>query len=136
VRRAPGTEDFRVVPKTFEWYRWRLQMFCKSIPRTLSIGQLRHFHIDEWLKTRPKWSSGTKHGMARAVMRAIRWAKRKGYIEFNPIADYEKPKAGKRTVVISTASFEELLSLARGDEFRDLLVFTGETAARPQEIQA
>jgi hypothetical protein len=42
---------------TFDWYQWRLQMFCESIPATLTIGQLRHFHIDEWLKDRPDWSS-------------------------------------------------------------------------------
>jgi integrase len=108
-------------------------MFCESISATLNIGQLRHFHIDEWLKARPDWSSGTKHGMARAVMRAVRWAKKKGYIDGNPIADYEKARPGKRTVVISPEEFAEILALAGCDAFRDLLVFTWETAARPQE---
>ena len=123
-------------PDTFEWYRWRLQMFCKHIPKTLSVGQLRHFHIDEWLKTRPDWASGTKHGMARAVMRAMRWAKKKGYIDFDPVCEYEKPKAGKRTLVILPRTFSEIFELAGCKEFQDLLMFTWETAARPQETLA
>jgi len=71
--------------------------------------------------------------MARSVMRACRWAKKKGHIEHNPVADYEKPRAGKRKVVIPPAEFEKLLSLAGCREFKDLLLFTWETAARPQE---
>lgn len=120
-------------PDTYEWYRWRLQLFCKTIPVSLSVGQLRYFHIHEWLKGRPDWSSGTKHGMARAVIRAMRWAKKKGYIDFNPISDYEKSRPGRRTVVILPAAFSDLLDNAGCQEFRDLLVFTWETAARPQE---
>jgi integrase len=123
-------------PETFEWYRWRLQMFCKSIPASLTITQLKHFHVDDLLRLRPDWSSGTKHGMARAVMRAMRWAKRKGHIDVNPVADYEKPRPGKRTVVISPELFDEIIDLAGCQQFRDLLVFTSETAARPQESLA
>ncbi len=122
--------------ETYEWYRWRLQLFCEFIGSQLTVGQLRHFHVDDWLKQRPDWSSGTKHGMARAVMRALRWAKRKGHIEINPLAHYEKPRPGKRTVVISPATFSEVVAIAGCRQFQDLLVFTWETAARPQESLA
>jgi integrase len=120
-------------PDTYEWYRWRLQLFADSIDKALTAEKLRHFHVDDFLKTNPAWSSGTKHGMARAIMRAMRWAKRKGYVDLNPIADYEKPRPGKRKVVIAPADFEKMLALAGCQEFRDLLLVTWETACRPQE---
>jgi integrase len=119
--------------ETYEWYRWRLQLFIESIDKKLLASQLKHFHIDEWLLKRPDWSPGTKHGMARAVMRAFRWAAKKGYIDRDPIADYEKARPGKRNVVISSETFNEMLSFGGCQEFDDLLIFTWETAARPQE---
>jgi hypothetical protein len=66
-------------------------------------------------------------------MRAFRWAAKKGYIDRDPIADYEKARPGKRNIVISGETFAELLSFGGCREFDDLLIFTWETAARPQE---
>jgi hypothetical protein len=120
-------------PETYEWYRWRLQLFAASIDKNLTVTQLKHFHLDDWLNQRRDWSSGTKHGMARAVQRAMRWAARKGYIDRSPIADYEKARPGKRNVVISPALFDEVLSFVRKRPFRDLLIATWETGCRPQE---
>lgn len=119
--------------ETYEWYRWRLQLFAESIDRTLSVDELKHYHLDEWLSKRPDWSSGTKHGMARAVQRALRWAARKGYIDRSPISDYEKARPGKRNVVISALQFETILGFVRKRPFRDLLIVSWETGCRPQE---
>jgi integrase len=118
---------------TYEWYRWRLQRFAKAIGANLTTAELHHFHLDDWFKKHPGWSNGTKHGMARAVQRVLHWAKRKGYIDANPLADYEKARPGKRRVVIVPATFDRMLALAGSNEFRDLLTFTWQTAARPQE---
>jgi integrase len=119
--------------KTYEWYRWRLQLFAETIDRNLTVQQLRHFHLDEFLAKHPGWAGGMKHGACRAVQRAVRWAKRKGYTDVNPIADYEKPSPGKRRVVISPDEFGQLLSFVPSPNLKDLLVATWETAARPQE---
>ncbi len=116
---------------TFEWYRWRLQHFADSIERELTMSQLRPFHIDEAMKK--AWSGSMKHGVASAIQRAFRWAMRKGYIEQNPVAYYEKARRGKRTVVISSSEFDTILPLTGSRPFQDLLLFTWETAARPQE---
>src|SRR5262249_27175914 len=78
-------------------------------------------------------TGGMKQGACRAVRGAMRWAQKKGYIAQSPVADYEKPRPGKRKVVVGPAEFEQLLSLAGGQHFRDLLVVTWETACRPQE---
>lgn len=119
--------------ETFEWYQRRLQLFVDSIDKILTVAQLKPFHLDDWLRLHPTWSPGTKHGMARAVQRAMHWAVKKGYIDRSPVADYEKARPGKRNVVISPVEFDHLLGLVRQRAFRDLLVVTWETACRPQE---
>ncbi len=114
-------------------YRYRLQHFVCSIDKTLTVAQLKHFHVDDWLGQHPGWSGGTKHGMARAVQRALRWATRKGYIERSPINDYEKSRPGKRNVIITPERFDQIFHLVRKQPFRDLLTITWETGCRPQE---
>lgn len=120
-------------PDTYEWYRWRLELFSRHVGAGLAADRLRHFHIDEWLAKNTEWSSGTKHGMARAVQRAFRWATTKGYVERNPVADFEKARPGKRTTVISPTRFSEILAAVKRQPFRDLLTVTWETGCRPQE---
>jgi integrase len=120
-------------PDTYEWYRWRLQMFVDEIAGRITVAQLKPYHLDDWFAKHPDWASGTKNGMCRAVQRALRWAERRGRIEKSPVAFYEKPRLGKRTVVVTPAEFEEMIACVPQQEFRDLLVVTWETAARPQE---
>jgi integrase len=124
-------------PATYEWYRWRLQLFADTLPdKRLPVPKLRHFHLDELLGRHRDWSSGMKHSACRAVMRCFRWAKKKGHVEVNPFADYEKPPAGKRNVVICPERFTEILSLTPSPNFRDLLEVTWATGCRPQESLA
>lgn len=124
-------------PETYEWYRWRLQLFCDYLKQQhiahLLVPALKPFHIDEFLACWPRWSAGMKHTACRAVLRVLHWATKKQYIDRNPIPDYEKPKPGKRNVVIAPAEFGRILSFAGSEGFRDLLEITWETAARPQE---
>jgi integrase len=122
--------------KTFEWYRWRLQLFGKHVGTQLRADELKHFHIDDFLTKYPSWSKGMKRTAARAIQRALRWAKKKGHVETNPVADYEKPPQGKRSVVISPERFREILSLSPSENFRELLEVTWETGCRPQESLA
>jgi integrase len=119
--------------KTYEWYRWRLQLFAKSIGRDISVAELKPFHLDDALAQHAEWSNGTKHGLCRAVQRAMFWAEKKGYIDRSPLTHYEKPRPGKRRLVISPDEFRTILALVPSPEFRDLLNVTWETAARPQE---
>lgn len=120
-------------PDTYEWYRWRLQMFTDEVASELTVSSLKPFHLDDWFGKHPDWASGTKNGMCRAVQRALRWAERRGRIDRSPIAFYEKPRLGRRTIVVTPAQFEEMLACVPQQGFRDLLTATWETAARPQE---
>jgi integrase len=59
-----------------------------------------------------------------------------GLIESNPVRGVEKPRAGRRELVISQGEFERILCLMRDEEFRDVLVVSWETGCRPQEVLA
>lgn len=118
---------------TFEWYRWRLQLFCESIPEDLTVADLKPFHVQEWIDSQSNWSSGSKRNGCKAVQRALRWAEQQGYIDRSPVTHMQKPAMGRREVVISDKQFEELLELSRSDSFTDLLRVTWDTGCRPQE---
>jgi integrase len=63
----------------------------------------------------------------------MNWAAKLGYIDHSPIAHMEKPRPGKREVVISDEQFSELMSFVRDPGFADLIRVTWETGCRPQE---
>jgi integrase len=123
-------------PNTFEWYRWKLEIFDREVSSGMALSELKPFHLDDWFQKHPEWSSGTKHGFARAIMRVLSWAKKRGRIEHSPLAGYEKHRPGKRTAVISPEEFAGMLALVPRREFKDLLTVTWETGARPQESLA
>jgi integrase len=118
-------------PDTYVWYQTRLQLFVTRHP-DLTVDQLRPIHVQEWIDSYDV-ASGTKRNYARAIQRAMRWALHMGCINANPIADFQKPKGGVRSTVLSPEDFDELLSLGRNSEFRELLTFAWETGARAAE---
>jgi len=122
--------------RTFEWYQRHAQIFASSIPASLSVPQLKPFHLTQVLSAHADWSPATKNGLCRAVQRAFRWAEKQGLIDRSPFAHFEKPRSCTREVNIPPDEFDALLSLTPGEHFRDLLVIAWETGARPQEITA
>jgi len=119
-------------PDTYGWYRDRLQRFVEAYPN-LTVRDLRSFHVQEWLDGMTDVASGTKRNYCRAIKRTMRWAEQQGYIDCNPIAHLEQPKAGKRELVRSQQQFDDLLSIIPDRCLRDLLITTWETGCRPQE---
>lgn len=117
---------------TYEWYRYRLERFVQRYP-DLRTHELRPYHVQQWLDSMVGLASGSHRNYCRSIKRAVRWAKRQGYVDVNRIADLEEPRCGKRETVISEAEFTEILSLVPCEGFRDLLEVTWETGCRPQE---
>ena len=122
-------------PRTYDWYRDYLQSFAGSIPRDLRVDRLKPIHVQQWVDAQPGWGSG-KRGAITAVQRAFNWAARIGLIEANPVRHVEKPRAGRRDVVITHEEYAWILGQVRDEEFRDLFVVCWETGCRPQEILA
>ncbi|MDB4614266.1 hypothetical protein OAH18_01110 [bacterium] len=118
---------------TYEWYRWRLQLFTETIPSNLTVSQLKPFHVQGWIDSQDGWGSGSKRNGVKAIQRAMRWAVQQGYIERSPIAQMQKPAMGKREVVLSPEEFQMLLDNTQCQPLIDLLNVTWETGCRPQE---
>ena len=121
--------------RTYAWYRDYLQSFARSIPRDLSVDRLKPIHVQQWVDAQPGWGRG-KRGAITAVQRAFNWAAKMGLIETSPVRHVEKPRAGRRDVIITPEEFAWILSRVKDEPFRDLLVVCWETGCRPQEILA
>jgi integrase len=122
-------------PRTYEWYRDYLQSFARSIPRGLPVGRLKPIHVQQWVDAQPGWGNG-KRGAITAVQRAFNWAAKMGLIDASPVRHVEKPRAGRRDVVITPGEYAWILGQVKDEAFRDLLVVCWETGCRPQEILA
>lgn len=121
--------------RSYLWYRDYLQSFVSSIPDGLVIAELKPIHVQRWVDAQPGWKTG-KRGAIVAVQRACNWAAKMGLIAENPVRHIEKPRAGRRDVVISSDEYAWMLSRVKDVEFRDLLAVCWETGCRPQEILA
>ena len=95
--------------KDYTWHKTHIQAFCNGIPRTLTIDQLKPFHLTRIMDAQT-WAPSTKNGFGRSVQGRFRWANRQGIIDRNPIAFVEKPGCEAREVVVSPEEFEKLLA--------------------------
>jgi integrase len=121
--------------RTYDWYRDYLRSFARSIPRDLPVDRLKPIQVPEWVDAQPGWGRGQR-GAISAVQRAFTWAAKMGLIDASPVRHVEKPRAGRRDVVITSEEYAWSLGQAKDEEFRDLLVVCCETRCRPQEILA
>ena len=93
-------------PKTYRYYHDFAQSFCKSIPKTITVGQLRPYHVQTWVDSHKNWSQSTKRGGIVTVKRTMRWAVKQGYIDSSPIAYMEKPEIGRREKMVSAEGIQ------------------------------
>jgi len=120
-------------PRTYDWYRDYLESFAKSLPRDLPVAKLRPIHVQQWADSHPGWTTG-KRGAIVAVQRAFNWAAKMGLVATNPVRHVEKPRAGRRDVVVTPAEYAWILGRVQDEQFRDLLTVCWETGCRPQEV--
>jgi len=108
---------------TYRWYVDNLNRFDKKYP-DIRVSSLRPYHVQRWIDGMDV-SSGTKRNYCRSIKRCLRWAKKLGYIDVNPIADMELPRGGKREKVVSEDEWNTILNCVSDRAFRDLLFVTG-----------
>ena len=119
-------------PDTFVWYQYRLQRFADRFPE-LTVGQLRPFHVQEWVDSFPDHSPTTTRNYMRCVKRCIKWAQTLGYVDANPIQHISIPASRPKDVYVPPDAFAAFLAANVDQNFRDLLEVTYETGCRPQE---
>lgn len=117
---------------TFVFYRDLLQKFCAQHP-DLRLDALRPFHVQRWVDGYSHLSKNSRRNHMRAVKRCVRWAKRMGYIDANPVEDLELPGAQSRESYLTDEEYAELLRFASPASLKDLITVTWETGCRPQE---
>jgi len=147
--RLEGVPDERVVPvldaflewaqqntapATYAWYQRHIQAFVLSIPSKLRVSQLAPNHLTQLFAEHPRWGSTTRNSVCRAVQRAMNWAEGERMIRHSPLAKMKKPPCKAREVAITQGEFDHLFDLAKGDNFKDLLIAAWETGARPKEL--
>ncbi len=124
--------------RTLGWYEGHLQSFIESLPdpAAFPVSRLRPLHVERWLAapTRKGWGPSHRHGAIRAVQRCFRRAEKQGHIQLSPVRHIEKPTPARREKVITPEEYRAIPAHYKEvDPFRDLLVFSWETAARAQE---
>ncbi len=125
-------------PRSYEWYEGHLRGFIRHLGENanMAIGNLKPYHIVEWIDSHPKWGDTYKGSAIVAVKRVYNWADELGYIDFNPIKKLKKPQAKRRENHMTPEDFKNILGhLDEGDPFRDILTFMWFTGCRPQEAR-
>lgn len=119
---------------TYEWYRYRLQRFVERYP-DLRADDLRPFHAETWADSYD-FSVTSKRNYLRSIKRCMKWAKKQGYVDRNPIEDLEVPTAEAKEVYVSPEELQVLISYVRDQTFADLVATTYDCGCRPQELIA
>jgi integrase len=114
-------------PSSYRWYFDYCQAFILEYPDLL-VHELKPYHVEEWAS-----KGKAKRGKITAIKRAMNWAEEMGYVDRSPIAKMKRPEVGVRDQIIEPAEFTALLTKVKDQAFRDLLEFSWETGARPQE---
>ena len=82
------------------------------------------------------FSVTSKRNYLRSIKRCMKWAKKQGYVDRNPIEDLEVPTAEAKEVYVSPDEFQTLLAYVRDRTFADLMETAYDCGCRPQELLA
>lgn len=114
-------------------YRYRIAGFVETFGDVLATD-LRPFMVDQWVATRQGLGPTSRHHLVGAAKGLTRWARRKGHIDADPLADMPKPpRRLRRENVIDAREARKLIDAMPSGPFKDLLTFLYETGCRPGE---
>ena len=54
-------------PRTYAWYRENIQRFLDGIPPTLTVAELKPFHVTQAFDRFQNWSNNTQHDVIGAI---------------------------------------------------------------------
>ena len=126
----------RKKPATYISVRYSLLRALKILGSALRVAEIRKLHLAkiEQSLTKAKYSSTTvKHTIA-AVQGVFHWAVKHEVLDGNPLVGYEKPKAHRRTRVITPDEYGKLLAKA-DPNFGRVITALRMTGCRPGEVR-
>jgi integrase len=122
--------------RTHGFYKDILDSFRGSIGNTLTVDDLRAYHVSTWIDTRfPKASDNYKNNLIRGVQRCFNWAIKQGHLERSPVQHIEKPQQTPRESYIDKTQWKVLQNKLHDQDFRDYLTILWETGCRPIEAR-
>lgn len=120
-------------PRTRQQALDYLTSFDDRYPQIL-VRDMKPHHVDTWIREHKTWGDSTRNIAVGIVVRALHWAAKAGRITSNPIAGMERPAPKTRTTFVTPEEFEAIL--AHSDQlFKDLLIVSYDSGARPQEVK-
>jgi integrase len=100
----------------------------------LRVTQLTTKHVTKWLEQK-SWGPTTKRNAITALQRGFSWACKNYNLARNPLRGMDKPTSKTRAGMVTPAEFERLLTAVRDQRFRDLLIVSYDSGARPFEVK-
>jgi integrase len=120
--------------KTTERYFDFLDDFNKA-HQGLRVSQVHTGYVTKWLDRKEGWNTTTRKNAITALQRAFNWGRKNFGLTHNPIRGMEKPEAKTRTGIVAPEEFEKLLKAIPDRRFRDLLIVSYDSGARPFEVK-
>lgn len=127
------TEEHRA-EKTYTRYKDFCQSFADECGK-MPVSGINAGHVTAWLNKQKGWNSTTKRNAITALQRGFNWAVKNRGLDRNPIRGMEKPAAKIRTAVVTPKEFGEILAQVEDQAFRDLLIVSFDSGARPFEVK-
>lgn len=121
---------------TYDIYFRLLQRFASSLPKTITVSELKPFHVTRVMDANSEiWSNNAKNDFATTVSRCFNWGEEQGLIDKNPLRHLKKPGREAREMALKPADFDQVMQTVKEPNFKDLLELTWELGTRPQEIR-
>lgn len=121
----------RVAEATYTYYSRTLSSLLEA-HGNVEAGAMRPYHLDQWLALHD-WSQNTRRGAITITKILFRWAKRRGYLESDPMAEVERPGQVRREAIPSPEQALAILGAIRRPPFKDFLLAIWGTGCRPGE---
>jgi integrase/recombinase XerC len=115
----------------------RYRDFCQDFltcTGDMPVSSLTPAHVTRWLTTKTTWNATTKNNAITALIRALNYVKRNHGMP-NPLQGMEKPTPKRRSSVVTPEDFDLILAHVHDEQFRDLLILSYDSFARPFEIK-
>ena len=124
-------------PPTYVSRRHRLLGALRILGVTIRVGELRKFHLAkiEQEMSAKDYSPTTIKDTISVVQGAFNWAVAQDLLDTNALVGYQKPRARRRTRIITPEEFRAMLRHS-APGFRRVLITLRLTGCRPGEIRA
>lgn len=126
----------RKKPATYTAVRYRLLRAFRILGVSLRVCEMRKFHLAkiEQQMCGAGYSPSTIKDTIAAVQGVLYWAVRHDLLDTNPLVGYQKPKARRRTRIITAEEYATLLAYT-DQNFGQVITALRQTGCRPGEVR-